>query len=123
MDQSRVLTLASALRGSQIDDQDGLLKRQLTRLLMLINLVVIAPLRAQETSNAEAGTHADSAEQVSEATDAGDSQKENNGVNATDVNAPEAANLRNRALGDAFENFQPSEDISADNAVKFPVDI
>ena len=123
MDQSRVLTLASALRGSQIDDQDRLLKRQLTRLLMLMNLVVIAPLRAQETSNAEAGTHADGAEQVSEATDAGDSQKENNDVNATDVNAPEAANLRNRALGDAFENFQPSEDISADNAVKFPVDI
>lgn len=123
MDQSRALTLGSALPGSQIDHQDGLLKRQLTRLIMLMNLVLIAPLRAQETPNAEAGTNADNAEQVSEATDAGDSQKAPNGVNATDVNAPEAANLRNRALGDAFENFQPSEDISADNAVKFPVDI
>lgn len=37
--------------------------------------------------------------------------------------APEADNLRNRGLGDAFKNFQPSEEISADNAVTFPVDI
>ncbi len=37
--------------------------------------------------------------------------------------SPEAGNLRARELGDAFRNFQPSEEISADNAVSFPVDI
>lgn len=36
---------------------------------------------------------------------------------------PDADNLRNRDLGEAFRNFRPSEEISADNAVSFPVDI
>ena len=36
---------------------------------------------------------------------------------------PEASQLLQRALGDAFRNFKPSEEISADNAVSFPVDI
>lgn len=34
-----------------------------------------------------------------------------------------AGALRDRNLSDAFKNFQPSEEISADNAVSFPVDI
>ena len=34
---------------------------------------------------------------------------------------PEAED--NRTLGDAFKNFRPSEEISADNPVPFPVDI
>lgn len=38
-------------------------------------------------------------------------------------NAPVAENLRSRELGEAFRNFQPSEEITADNAVSFPVDI
>jgi hypothetical protein len=37
--------------------------------------------------------------------------------------APQGDNLRARDIGDAFKNFQPSEEISADNAVTFPVDI
>ena len=36
---------------------------------------------------------------------------------------PQAENLRNRELGAAFRRFRPSEEISADNAVPFPVDI
>ena len=36
---------------------------------------------------------------------------------------PDSGNLRDRSLGDAFRNFRPSEEISADNAVAFPVDI
>lgn len=36
---------------------------------------------------------------------------------------PLSDNLRARDIGDAFINFQPSEEISADNAVTFPVDI
>ena len=38
-----------------------------------------------------------------------------------EVPAPEQ--LRNSELGDAFRNFRPSEEITADNAVGFPVDI
>lgn len=36
---------------------------------------------------------------------------------------PQAENLKNRKLGTAFRRFRPSEEISADNAVPFPVDI
>jgi hypothetical protein len=36
---------------------------------------------------------------------------------------PQAENLKNRDLGAAFRSFRPSEEISADNAVPFPVDI
>jgi hypothetical protein len=37
--------------------------------------------------------------------------------------APKAAQLKTRGLGAAFEKFNPSEAISADNAVPFPIDI
>jgi hypothetical protein len=37
--------------------------------------------------------------------------------------APNAAQLKTRELGAAFEKFNPSEAISADNAVPFPIDI
>lgn len=36
---------------------------------------------------------------------------------------PDAGELRKRNLGDAFKIFKPSEAISADNAVPFPIDI
>lgn len=45
---------------------------------------------------------------------------------STTENADEKAEpdkLRSRELGAAFKNFRPSEEISADNAVAFPVDI
>ena len=37
--------------------------------------------------------------------------------------APNATQLKTRGLGAAFEKFNPSEAISADNAVPFPIDI
>jgi len=37
--------------------------------------------------------------------------------------APNAAQLKTRGLGAAFEKFNPSEAISADNTVPFPIDI
>jgi hypothetical protein len=37
--------------------------------------------------------------------------------------APQAERLRSRSLGLGFEKFNPSEAISADNAVPFPIDI
>ncbi len=36
---------------------------------------------------------------------------------------PRGENLKNRDLGAAFRTFRPSEEISADNAVAYPVDI
>lgn len=36
---------------------------------------------------------------------------------------PSPEQLRARKIGAAFKNFKPSEEISADNAVSFPVDI
>ena len=41
----------------------------------------------------------------------------------TQPEAPASEKLRNREIGDAFRNFRPSEEITADNAVGFPVDI
>ncbi len=41
----------------------------------------------------------------------------------TQQEAPAREKLRNREIGDAFRNFRPSEEITADNAVGFPVDI
>jgi len=38
------------------------------------------------------------------------------------INEP-TENLKNRKLGAALRQFRPSEEISADNAVPFPVDI
>lgn len=36
---------------------------------------------------------------------------------------PDSSELKKRDLGDAFKIFRPSEAISADNAVPFPIDI
>jgi hypothetical protein len=40
-----------------------------------------------------------------------------------EVELPDANELRKRNLGEAFKIFKPSEAISADNAVPFPIDI
>ena len=40
-----------------------------------------------------------------------------------EVELPDAKELRKRNLGVAFKIFKPSEAISADNAVPFPIDI
>lgn len=39
------------------------------------------------------------------------------------LTATDQTTTKSRGLGDAFKNFQPSEEISADNPVPFPVDI
>ncbi len=39
------------------------------------------------------------------------------------VEEPAAQQLTGRELGESFRNFRPSEEISADNAVPFPIDI
>tara|TARA_E500000331_G_scaffold298311_2_gene298060 strand:- start:4609 stop:4893 length:285 start_codon:yes stop_codon:yes gene_type:complete len=52
-----------------------------------------------------------------------DSDKKENQTRRSSEPAPEADRLKERDLGDAFRRFVPSEAISADNAVPFPVDI
>ena len=76
---------------------------------MKILLLTLALLSAPSSWSAEA-PEAQAEKQEDAATDA---------VEPT----PEADKLRNRDLGEAFSNFRPSEEISADNAVSFPVDI
>ncbi|MBT4160161.1 MAG: hypothetical protein HOC70_02615 [Gammaproteobacteria bacterium] len=44
-------------------------------------------------------------------------------IEEEDEKQPEADQLKFRKLGSAFKDFRPSEEISADNAVSFPVDI
>ena len=52
-----------------------------------------------------------------------ESEKKENQARRSSEPAPEADRLKERDLGDAFRRFVPSEAISADNAVPFPVDI
>ena len=88
----------------------------MTRLLLILafilHLAVQAESRAAE-ADSEPVDRPD--EQTSGQTETVDGDEEES--------APAAENRRNRKLGDAFKNFRPSEEISADNAVAFPVDI
>lgn len=77
----------------------------MNKLLLLVLLSLILPLAAEEAPDRQE-----------------DEQKTETSA-SEETPAPQAGNLRNRELGDAFRNFQPSEEISADNAVSFPVDI
>ena len=81
------------------------------QLLLMTLLLFITPLQAEEQEQPSQQQAASTAT-TSEATAEEEAEP-----------APEAGNLRARELGDAFRNFQPSEEISADNAVSFPVDI
>lgn len=73
-------------------------------LLLTLALFCAQPIWSAEAPEAEETTKEDAATGVAEP-------------------APEADKLRSRDLGEAFSNFRPSEEISADNAVPFPVDI
>ena len=77
----------------------------MNKLLLLVLLSLILPPAAEEAPDRQE-----------------DEQKTETSA-SEETPAPQAGNLRNRELGDAFRNFQPSEEISADNAVSFPVDI
>ena len=78
------------------------------KLVFMTLLFLFMPLHAQEQEAAPTPSTTEATEATAE---------------ETAEPSPEAGNLRARELGDAFRNFQPSEEISADNAVSFPVDI
>jgi len=69
----------------------------------------------------------DSASESTRNTEQPDADEEQNKIpdskQVSTTGPPQAENLKNRELGAAFRQFRPSEAISADNAVPFPVDI
>ena len=93
----------------------------LALVLSVIFLSVPAAAIAQEdttasTNKAETETLKDIDQEAT------NNNKENDARRSSEP-VPEAERLKKRDLGDAFRRFVPSEAISADNAVPFPVDI
>ncbi len=86
------------------------------KLLFLTLLIVTCPVIAEPATQEPVN------QGNTEPSAANPEEKQADATQQTEA-APQADNLRNRDLGDAFRNFQPSEEISADNAVTFPVDI
>jgi len=99
----------------------------LTKVLMcgLLISVPVSLLRAeQETTGEKAVTRADEqADTKVNQSKAAESEQPSTEEQLLSKEQPQAENLKNRALGAAFRQFRPSEEISADNAVPFPVDI
>lgn len=79
-------------------------------LLLLMSIACIHVFAAEDQPPAEPET--ETAEQTEQSTS----------EDASTEVRPDT-DLRARTLGEAFKNFTPSEEISADNAVSFPVDI
>ena len=73
----------------------------------------VAEESAAETPDAEAESQKEETTTV----------QEQRAKKASAVATPLAENLKSRNLGAAFKSFEPSEEISADNAVPYPVDI
>lgn len=89
------------------------------RLTCLLTLLIVMPLQAQEETTTASETKVPGTDPVA----IGDSPKQQKPGTEQNEPQPQAENLKNRDLGAAFKNFRPSEEISADNAVPFPVDI
>ncbi|MDA0789200.1 MAG: hypothetical protein O2780_07055 [Proteobacteria bacterium] len=88
-------------------------------LLILMTIAVVQQPASAATEGVDETKTADDG-QIEAATDEPDQKSR---PAPTEVASPETDRLRNRDLGKAIEQFTPSEAISADNAVPFPVDI
>ena len=86
--------------------------KSLLTLLLLMSTTLVVFAAEEPTDDAEA---------QSEAKEKPDTEPEDKKQSSEPV--PEADRLKQRELGDAFRRFVPSEAISSDNAVPFPVDI
>ena len=89
------------------------------RLTCLLTLLIVNPLQAQE----ETTTGSEPKVPGTDPAAIDDSQEQQKPGTEQNEQKPQAENLKNRDLGAAFRSFRPSEEISADNAVPFPVDI
>lgn len=82
-------------------------------ILLYLALMMHSPLALAQNSDEETTTTQESPATGEAAAESGeDGQQE-----------PEPEKLRKKELGEAFKQFKPSEEISADNAVPFPTDI
>lgn len=91
----------------------------LTRLTCLLTLLIAMSLQAQEETTVGSETKVAGTVPVTIV----DSKEKQQTETEQNEPQPQAENLKNRDLGAAFKTFRPSEEISADNAVPFPVDI
>ena len=89
------------------------------RLTCFLTLLIVMPLQAQEETTTSSETKVSGTDSAA-VDDSTEQQKTGTEQNEPQ---PQADNLKNRDLGAAFRSFRPSEEISADNAVPFPVDI
>lgn len=87
-------------------------------ILLGLALMVLAPIApAQESGDMRSG------ETAQETVESGPEERQSNGDDESDQQKPTPDQLRRKELGQAFQEFSPSEEISADNAVPFPTDI
>jgi hypothetical protein len=91
--------------------------------LLFVNSIAAEEIRA--TDLAQQNSERESEKESEKETDSAepDSQDGEPKAEATSTKIPVSENLKNRDLGAAFRTFSPSEEISADNAVPYPVDI
>ncbi len=95
------------------------MKDSMTQFLWILALIAVSFI----TSAADNEPPTPSAETIAPAEPAAAKNPKAEATDADAEPAPSAQNLRARDLGEAFRTFTPSEEISADNAVTFPVDI
>ena len=95
------------------------------KILVLVLSVIFLPVPtatvAQEDTTAS--TNKAETEKLKDADQKTANNNKEDNARPSSKQAPEADRLKKRDLGDAFRRFVPSEAISADNAVPFPVDI
>ena len=95
----------------------------LIRLTCLLTLFIVMPVIVMPVHGQEETTAGETKDPETDPSAMGDSPEQKETAPEQNEQQPKAENLKNRDLGAAFRSFQPSEEISADNAVPFPVDI
>ena len=81
------------------------------------------PSTTVSNDSSEAAISASTSTSQTESTTASDSTNETEQEPIAVQDTLRGAGLKDRKLSDIFEQFVPSETISADNAVPFPIDI
>lgn len=91
--------------------------------MTLRDITVIALILFGTAASTDAAEQTSTPQEPSAAEEGSDENSSAETDEAAEQVVPSATRLKTRDLGEAFKNFQPSEEISADNAVTFPVDI
>ncbi|MEX2489111.1 MAG: hypothetical protein WD356_06225 [Pseudomonadales bacterium] len=89
--------------------------RRIRQLLFCLTFAVLSPgIMSQESGEETATSNTGNSDPTNE-----DTQQPAD----HETGEPDSGKLRQKKLGEAFEEFTPSEEISADNVVPFPTDI